>query len=86
MGMKYWIKTMCDDRKLIDRLINVKIPLTYPNFAAILWEICEQCDLDTPMALPSHYKHLTRFNCVKFLPDDFVARVDFDYLLIEAVG
>ena len=84
--MKYWVKTMVGDKKTADRLLEVKIPLTYPNFASILRAICEEMDLDTPLALPAHYKHLTRFNCVKFLPDDFIARVDFDYMIIEAVG
>ena len=84
--MKYWVKTMIGDKKIIDKLIEVKTPLTYPNFSSILRSICETVDLDTPLALPAHYKHLTRFNSVKFLPDDFIARVDFDYLFIEAVG
>lgn len=83
--MKIWAKTFADDRMIQNGLVEITLPFTMSNFSAILREVCEALDLDTPVALPSHFKHLKRFNNLKLLPSDFVAPVSFECMRLEVV-
>ena len=38
---------------------------------------------DVSLAVTKHAKELSRFNATKFLPEDFLEPVNFDYLHIE---
>ena len=67
--------------------------LTYKNvkeyesgdFFFHLSEICHKLDIPTPIVIEYHRKSYEEFNFVKFKEDDFVDKVNFDYLLIENV-
>jgi len=44
---------------------------------------CEQMDVPRPVVLYKHYQELEQFGFTKFIPDDFVERVDFDLFRME---
>lgn len=68
-----------------DVLYESALVVSPTNFKRDLQEICYELDVSTPVVLPTHYKHFTRFNRIKFLPRDFVEDVDFTSLVLELV-
>ncbi|NCA66595.1 MAG: hypothetical protein EOM87_00875 [Clostridia bacterium] len=84
--MKLWAKIICGE-KLRQNIVMVdKLPLTRANYETFLMEICHQLDISTPVTLPTHFRYLDSFNIVKYLPRDFIERVDFDFFTIENIG
>lgn len=49
-------------------------------------EICHEMDLSTPVITKTHLFNFAKFNFVRFLKNDFIESVDFDYLMIENVN
>ncbi len=46
-------------------------------------EITHALDIPTPIILKSHTYNFVHFNVAKFLPNEFIDEVDFDYFTIE---
>ena len=46
-------------------------------------KVYRELDLSEPVWVTKHAKELSRFNATKFLPEDFLEPVNFDYLHIE---
>ena len=55
----------------------------YSLFFDYVREICEKLDCPTPVVLKSHIFSYAKYNTVKFVPSDFVEKVDFDKLVLE---
>ena len=78
--------------KLIKNHKTVKT-FTYKNvkeydsqdFYAHLVEICRNLAIPTPIVINYHRESYESFNSVKFLRDDFVETVAFDFLYLENV-
>lgn len=83
--MKIWGKVIKGDRIVKDTLYESALVVSPANFKRDLQEICYELDVSTPVVLPTHYKHFTRFNRIKFLPRDFVEDVDFTSFVLELV-
>ena len=83
--MKIWAKLMKGDKLLKSIISDSPLVSTPQNFKKDLQEICYQMDVSTPVSLPTHYKHFTKFNRIKFIPRDFVEEVDFTALILELV-
>ncbi len=83
--MKLWAKTIKEEKLLKNLVMENKLPLNLDNYESFLMEICNKMDISTPVTLPTHYKYLDCFNIVKYLPRDFVDRVDFDFFTIENI-
>lgn len=83
--MKIWGKLIKGDRIMRDVLYESALVVSPQNFKRDLQEVCYRLDTSTPVVLPTHYKHFTRFNRIKFLPRDFVEEVDFTSLVLELV-
>lgn len=77
--------------KIIDENRHIRKDYLYVNegtfdgrhFFDYMVEICEKLDVATPAILPYHVNNFKEFSFVKFLPRDFVERVDFAYLSLE---
>ncbi len=48
-----------------------------------LTDICYELDIEYPVVLNKHKLDMVNFNLVKFLPQDFMDKVNFDRLEIE---
>ena len=48
-----------------------------------IYSICLEFDIPRPIILNKHKKDINEFLMVRFLPDDFIEKVDFDKLDIE---
>ena len=83
--MKIWAKLMKGDKILRDVVYEDGYVLRPEKFIAALQEISCELDVATPVSLPSHFRHLEKFNRVKYLPRDFVEEVDFDAMILERV-
>ena len=57
--------------------------IDYSEFFSYVREICEKLDCPTPVVLKSHIFSYAKYNTVKFVPSDFVEKVDFDKLVLE---
>ncbi len=83
--MKIWAKTYLDEkitRNIIYEYDNI------PNldaFVTAMQEICYQMDIPTPIATYVNFNHFVLFNNTRFKARDFVEKIDFDLLDIEAV-
>lgn len=75
---------MKGDKIVRDVLYEDEFTLRSDKYIAALQNIAYQLDIATPVSLPSHLKHLEKFNRVKYLPRDFVEEVDF-VLILERV-
>lgn len=76
---------MKGDKILRDTLYEDGAQLSPAAFTHALQQISYLLDVSTPVTLPAHYKHFERFNCVKYLPRDFVEEVEFTAFILERV-
>jgi hypothetical protein len=83
--MKFWIKTVKNEKTTRDKLLNSNKPLEYDTAFDLLREICQQLHIPTPVFTKTHFENISNFNFVKFRPDDFIEQVDFDYMTVESV-
>lgn len=83
--MKLWAKIIKGE-KLINNIVwSNNLTMTKANYEATLMEICHALDIETPVTLNTHYRYLVDFNIVKFLPRDFVDKVDYTLFTIENI-
>ena len=52
-------------------------------YLAAIREICEKLDLEMPVILSKHKNDMDNFSLVRFLPTDFIEKVDFQRFDIE---
>jgi hypothetical protein len=64
--------------------INVE-PYESDKFYFYMTEICKRLDISTPIIINFTKNSYEEFNFVKFKKDDFIDKIDFDYLLIENI-
>lgn len=80
---KIWAKTIKNDRVKKSHIYKGEDKFDSELFQQYLREICEQMDLPTPVLLKSHIRNFDSFNTTRFLPSDFVEKVDFDRFTLE---
>lgn len=83
--MKIWAKTVLKEKITADLVFQKENVGSLEEFVSALQEICEQMDIPTPLATRTNFNHFVMFNNTRFKSKDFVERVDFDMLDIEAV-
>ena len=84
--VKLWAKTVTDHRITRQETYLAMEKFDVERFFVYLTDCCGLLDIETPVVLPAHVKNLLKFHHVKFLPSDFMDKVDFDYLLIEDIS
>ncbi len=84
---RLWAKIFKDNRMLRDTVIcndNIELNRTKKIFAAID-EICYQFDLSKPIWLDSTIADFKKHDKTRFTQDNFIERIDFDYLEIHVI-
>lgn len=83
--LKIWTKVIKDDKIIKNILYNIENKYKPENLDKYLRDICDKLDIPTPVLLKSHKKHFNNLNFAKFIRDDFVETVDFDFMTLEFV-
>lgn len=81
--MKIWAKVINKEKIVKDTLAVFDIGLTEKSYERCLIEICGTLDIPTPLTLKYHYRCYNEFNRVKYKPEDFVEKVDFESFELE---
>ncbi|MGB8452692.1 MAG: hypothetical protein WCD89_10190 [Anaerocolumna sp.] len=84
---RLWAKIFKDNRMLRDTVIcndTIDLSRTQKIFSAID-EICYQFDLSKPIWLDSTIADFKRHDKTRFTQDNFIDRIDFDYLEIHVI-
>lgn len=82
--IKIWVRII-KNNKIIDENMQ-EIYDDEPSISLYLdtlRDICYELDLEYPVVLNKHKLDMVNFCLVKFLPEDFMDRVEFDRLEIE---
>ena len=81
---KIWAKLINEDKKLIkDVLYTNKERFDIDNFGQYVTDIAGLLDIATPNTLIYHQRNFDKFSYVKYLPRDFMEKVEFSSLLLE---
>lgn len=81
---KLWAKIIDDNRKMKkDAIISREGTLNCDTFFDDLTELCQKLDVSVPCVLKYHIDSLEKFSFVKFLPRDFMEKVDFAAMTVE---
>lgn len=84
--LKIWAKVMNSD-KISTQLVYESIDnFTSDTFYLHVAEICHKLDLPSPIVLPMHIKHFTRYKNTTFKARDFVESISFDKLVLEDIS
>ncbi len=84
---RLWAKIFKDNRMLRDTVIcndNIDLSRTKKIFIAID-EICYQFDLPKPIWLDSTIADFKKHDKTRFTQDNFIERIDFDFLEIHVI-
>ena len=84
---RLWAKVMKENHMIKDMVVCNDSPdmrRTQKIFAAID-EICHAYDLSKPIWLEATINDFKRHNKTRFTQDNFIDRVDFDYLEIHVI-
>ncbi len=84
---RLWAKIFKDNRMLKDIVIcndNIELNRTRKIFDAID-DICYQFDLSKPIWLDSTVADFKKHDKTRFTQDNFIDRIDFDYLEIHVI-
>ena len=83
---RLWAKLIKDNRLVCDDVIcdNSNITRTHKIFGAIE-TFCYEQDLSKPIWLDSNISHFKKHNKVRFISDNFIEEISFDYLEIEII-
>jgi hypothetical protein len=84
--IKIWAKVIKDQKMQVQFVLKKQEPFLDEKFHSYLMEICKQLDLETPIVLRNHLSNFKEFKSVKFLKDDFLEQIEFDYLLLEDIS
>ena len=83
--MKLWFKIMHNDRMVYHTTECNDLPLSREEYERTLADICQRCNLSTPVSLVPHFLSLVKFNVTEYLPRDFIESVDFDKVIVENI-
>jgi hypothetical protein len=84
---RLWAKIFKDNRMIKDMVVcndNPNLRRTQKIFAAID-DICHEYDLSKPIWLESTIANFKRYDKTRFIQDNFMEPIDFDYLEIQVI-
>ncbi len=84
--MRIWFKVMKENRLVRDQMIADESDetRTHKIFGA-LEKVCYEFDLEQPIWLDSNVNEFKRHAKTRFLQDNFIERLSFDYLEMQVV-
>lgn len=84
--IRFWGKLYKDHKIVRDITLNTREEkMDYSLFFDYVSEIAHALDSPTPVIVKTHIFNFAKFNFVKFVKNDFVERIDFDYMLVELI-
>ncbi|MBP5372708.1 MAG: hypothetical protein J6Y44_00795 [Clostridia bacterium] len=84
--IRLWGKLYKDHKIVKDVTLNTGAStMDYSLFFDYMSEISHALDAPSPVVIKTHIFNFAKFNFVKFLKDDFVESVNFDYMLVELI-
>ncbi|MEG1509676.1 MAG: hypothetical protein RR454_04365 [Clostridia bacterium] len=81
--MKIWAKLQTGEKLQASKIFECNKKLNYNNFVEFMREICYSYDIPTPMILKCQFMHFVNFHNVKFVENDFIESINFDFMQIE---
>ena len=81
--MKIWAKLITNNDLIKDLIYESSLPISFDNYNLWVSEICNKCDIPTPVIVPHHYKNFVYYYNSVFKADDFIQSLDSDQLRIE---
>ncbi len=81
--IRIWAKVLKKDKIVKQYMFEKFSAMDYSEFGDYLREICENLDVPTPVLIKTHLFNYAKYNVLRFRPDDFVEKVDFDKLVLE---
>ncbi len=81
--IRIWAKVIKKDKIVKQYMLERFTAMDYSEFSDYLKEICENLDIPTPVLIKTHLFYYAKYNVLRFRPDDFVEKVDFDKLVLE---
>ena len=82
---KIWARVIKLDKIIKQYVYETNSQFDKEDFNNYLMHICKELDIETPMALTSHIDNFEEFNSVKFVSDNFLDHINFDYLILEFI-
>ena len=81
--VRLWFKVIKDDKIVKQYEYSSEEKFTYSKFTEYISAGCYALDEATPVIIRNHIMNFAKYNSVKFVPSDFVEKVDFDRILVE---
>ncbi len=81
--VRIWLKVIKDNKIVEQTIYERDEKFTYSHFIEYVSEGCYNLDISTPVIIKTHLFNFAKYNGVKFVPSDFLEKVDFDSLFIE---
>lgn len=83
--MKIWLKFMDTEKMLKNVIYDTKEAFVADHFVDYLHDACYALDEPTPVVVSKHIKHFLTLNTTTFFPQDFIEKVNFVRLEVDAV-
>ena len=83
---KIWARVIKEEKIVKDVMYINESNYNRKQFHTYLSEICKESDLETPILLTQHVHNFEEFNSVKFLKEDFLEEINFNYLVLENIA
>lgn len=81
--IKIWGKTLNKNKMVLSHTVQMNEVFSEQVVLDGIYSICIKFDIPRPIVLNKHIKDINNFLIVKFLPDDFIEKVDFDKFEVD---
>jgi len=76
--IKIWGKTLKKEKIILSHTVELYEVTDMEDLLDGVYDICIKFDMPRPIVLNKHLNDIKKFLTVRFLPDDFIEKVDFD--------
>ncbi len=84
--IKIWAKTMKKSKIIKSYVLQKDEIFNINEFYNYATEICHNLDIETPLILSKHLNDFVSFNNAIFKKDDFIDKINFEYLIFENIA
>jgi len=81
--IKIWGSIIRKNKISASHMVQIDAEPEIKIYMSAIRDICEQLDLEMPIILSKHKNDIEAFSLVRFLPSDFIEKVDFQRFEIE---
>ena len=83
--MKLWLKIYKDGKIVNHTTIENDLPMKKKTYEESVIELFRKLNIDCPLQLEMHYRHIETFNMAKYSYGEFLNAPDFDYATVENI-